>query len=101
MSVCCVSFRLRANSLPDDWQVGQPGHAIEGVALVVADEPGQHVRLAVLEPDHRVDESDCAKVGRPPKPTPETALTSTFRASDTSSLWCIRGVMSMLTPMFS
>ena len=28
-------------------------------------------------------------------------LTSIFSASDTSSSWCVRGVMSMLTPMFS
>ena len=41
------------------------------------------------------------KVGKPPNPSPETLLTSTFNASDTSSLWCTRGVMSMFTPMFS
>ena len=40
-------------------------------------------------------------VGRPPKPLPEMLLISTFTASDTSSSWCMRGVMSMLTPMFS
>ncbi len=41
------------------------------------------------------------KVGRSPKPVPETLLISTFSASDTSSLWWTRGVMSMFTPMFS
>ena len=40
-------------------------------------------------------------VGRPPNPVPEMLLTSTFTASDTSSSWCVRGVMSMFTPMFS
>ena len=40
-------------------------------------------------------------VGRPPKPVPEMLLISIFSASDTSSSWCVRGVMSMLTPMFS
>ena len=40
-------------------------------------------------------------VGSPPKPVPEMLLTATFSASDTSSSWCVRGVMSMLTPMFS
>jgi hypothetical protein len=28
-------------------------------------------------------------------------LTSSLSASDISSSWCVRGVMSMLTPMFS
>ncbi len=41
------------------------------------------------------------KVGRPPKPVPEMLLSATFSASDTSSSWCMRGVMSMFTPMFS
>ena len=41
------------------------------------------------------------KVGRSPKPVPEMLLSSTFKASDTSSSWWMRGVMSMLTPMFS
>ena len=40
-------------------------------------------------------------VGRPPKPVPEMLLSSSFSVSDTSSLWCVRGVMSMFTPMFS
>ena len=40
-------------------------------------------------------------VGSPPKPVPEMLLNSIFTASDTASSWCVRGVMSMLTPMFS
>ena len=40
-------------------------------------------------------------VGRPPKPSPEMLLSSILSASETSSSWCVRGVMSMLTPMFS
>ena len=38
---------------------------------------------------------------QPAEPVPEMLLTSTFSASDTSSSWWVRGVMSMLTPMFS
>ena len=41
------------------------------------------------------------KVGSPPKPVPEMLVTAIFSASVTSSSWCVRGVMSMLTPMFS
>ena len=43
-----------------------------------------------------------ANVGRPavtPDPLPEMLLNSIFNVSDTSSSWCVRGVMSMLTPM--
>ena len=40
-------------------------------------------------------------VGRSPKPVPEMPLSSIFSASDTSSSWWVRGVMSMFTPMFS
>ena len=39
-------------------------------------------------------------VGRPPNPLPDMLLTAIFSVSDTSSSWCVRGVMSMLTPMF-
>ena len=39
-------------------------------------------------------------VGSPPKPVPEMLVTAIFSVSDTSSSWCVRGVMSMLTPMF-
>jgi hypothetical protein len=39
-------------------------------------------------------------VGRPPKPLPEMLVTPILRDSETSSSWCVRGVMSMLTPMF-
>ena len=39
-------------------------------------------------------------VGSPPNPVPEMLLSDTFNASVTSSSWCVRGVMSMLTPMF-
>ena len=39
-------------------------------------------------------------VGSPPKPVPEMLVTATLSASVTSSSWCVRGVMSMLTPMF-
>ena len=38
-------------------------------------------------------------VGSPPYPVPDRLLISTFNASVTSSLWWMRGVMSMLTPM--
>ena len=41
------------------------------------------------------------KVGSPPNPVPEMLLMSTLSASETSSSWCVRGVMSMFTPMFS
>ena len=40
-------------------------------------------------------------VGRLPNPVPEMAVSSTFSASETSSLWWVRGVMVMFTPMFS
>ena len=36
-----------------------------------------------------------------PSYTGVVLLTSTLSASDTSSSWCVRGVMVMLTPMFS
>ncbi len=40
------------------------------------------------------------KVGSPPKPVPDKLVTATLSDSVTSSSWCVRGVMSMLTPMF-
>ncbi len=38
-------------------------------------------------------------VGKPPKPVPRRLDTSMWSASVTSSSWCVRGVMSMFTPM--
>src|SRR5690606_27750875 len=39
------------------------------------------------------------KIGRPEKPVEGDRLdTSIFTPSETSSLWCVRGVMSMFTP---
>ena len=40
-------------------------------------------------------------VGSPPKPVPEMLVTEIVSASVTSLFMCVRGVMSMLTPMFS
>ena len=55
MSVSCVS-RFGVGEQPaDDRQVAQAGHALEHAALVVANQAGEQVRLAVLQPDHRVD----------------------------------------------
>ena len=39
------------------------------------------------------------KVGRPAYPVPDWLLSDTFNASVTSSSWCVRGVMSMFTPI--
>ena len=55
MSVSCVSRRLCANSRPTSGRSLRPGHAFEHAPLVVANQARQQVRLAVLQPDHRVD----------------------------------------------
>ena len=103
MSVCCDSLRLLANSRPIRREVAEAGHAGQDGALFVADQAGEHVGLAVLQPDGRGDlrVAEGRQPGGAPVPLPVMLLSSIFSVSDTSSSWCVRGVMSMLTPTFS
>ena len=54
-SVCVVDFVLCANRRPTSGMSLRPGHAVERVAFFVADQARQHVRLAVTQPDDRLD----------------------------------------------
>ncbi len=55
MSVSCDSAPVAREQPPDEREIDQPRDAREHRALVVADQSGQHVRLAVLQPDRRGD----------------------------------------------
>ena len=53
MSVWSDSFLLRANRRPMSGMSTQSWHASEHRALLVADEAGEHIGLAILQPDGR------------------------------------------------
>ena len=55
MSDSCTSLRLLANSRPISGRSLRPGMPGHHRALFVADQAGEHVGLAVLEPDRRGD----------------------------------------------
>ena len=48
-------FLVSGEQAPDEWDVGDAGNAREAVALVVENEPGQQVGLAVREAECRDD----------------------------------------------
>ncbi len=59
MSVCETSSLLRAKSFPMKGMLATPGRPVRPRALVVEDEPGQHVGLAVAQADGASSPSGC------------------------------------------
>ena len=78
-----------------------PGMPSSDLPLVVADQAGQHVRLAVAQPDDRVDLAVAERRQAAEARARNARAPPSSASSVTSSSWCVRGVMSMLTPMFS
>ena len=85
MSVSCVSLRVVREEAADDREVAQPGNAGQHRALVVANEAGEHVGLAVLQPDHGVDRAVAERRQIAEARARNAAHLDLARASDTSS----------------